>query len=347
MGESRVESSGRVSVLLPVYNASLYLEESLGSLAGQTLDDFEIVAIDDGSVDGSSRILERWSQRDFRLRVLRQQHLGLVPALNRGLALCRGDLIARMDADDISHPDRLALQRRVLMERSEIDVVASLVTHFSTGSVGEGLRVYESWLNNLVEDAEIRRDLFVESPLPHPSVMVRRSALAAIGGYRDRGWPEDYDAWLRLAREGHRFTKIPQVLLLWRDRPDRLSRVDGRYAIERFLECKAHHLVRGPLMGRQRVLLWGAGKTGRRLSKHLLRRRVPLEGFIDIDPKKWGRTVRGLPVFRPEALPEWIANDARSWILLAAVSSRGARARIREHLTASGWKEAQDFWCVA
>ncbi|MGB5880726.1 MAG: glycosyltransferase [Thermoanaerobaculia bacterium] len=335
-----------ISVLLPVWNAEPYLEECLQSLAVQSWTDFEVVAVDDGSDDGSSERLTDWQARDARFRLVRLPHQGLVTALNAGLDRCRGELVARMDADDVTDPRRLELQANLLRQDPSLDLVACLVRHFPDESVGQGYRIYEEWLNNLVEHDDILRERFVESPMPHPAVMARRRVLAEAGGYRETGGPEDYDLWLRLAAAGKRFCKVPEYLYFWREHPDRLTRTDSRYAVERFLACKAHHLARGPLVGRERVIVWGAGQTGRRLSKHLIREGVPLQAFIDIDPAKVGRTLRGLPIRLPAELPQ-LTSAAKSCVILAAVSSRGARKLIRNRLGELGYSEAEDFWCVA
>jgi hypothetical protein len=221
-----------------------------------------------------------------------------------------------------------------------------LVEGFPTGQVREGYRVYMDWLNSLVTDEDIRREIFVESPLAHPSVMFRRAAVEQSGGYQEHGWAEDYDLWLRFYLQGRRFGKVPQVLLAWREHPERLTRLDGRYSLENFLRAKAHYLARGPLAGRSGAMVWGAGMVGRRLSKHLLRQGVPLGGFIDIDPRKIGRTRRGLPIMEPEKLAGWWQAQDRP-VLLAAVGSRGARQIIRANLQAMGLKEAEDWWAVA
>ena len=135
--------------------------------------------------------------------------------------------------------------------------------------------------------------------------------------------------------------------IFWRDHPLRLTRNDRRYAVERFLECKAEHLVNGgPLDGVDRVVVWGAGQTGRRLSKHLLRREAPIVAFLDIDPAKVGSTRRGKPILLPEDLPRLLLGPGRT-VVLAAVSSRGARPIIRRHLRDLGLEETRDFWCVA
>lgn len=336
----------KISILLPVYNAAPFLGQCLESLARQTHSDFEIVAIDDGSTDNSAEILDQAAIRDPRLRVVHRDHAGLIETLNHGLELCDGVFVARMDADDIAHPRRLELQLTALEDPDGVDVVSSLVAHFPRQAVGEGFRIYEEWLNSLVLNDDIFRERFIESPLPHPSVMIRHADLLEIGGYRDKGWPEDYDLWLRLAAAGKTFAKIPRVLYLWREHEHRLTRTDSRYAVERFLTCKAHHLVAGPLASSVPVVIWGAGQTGRRLSKHLIRFGAAVRGFVDIDSKKIGRTLRGLPIHPADSLSELLVPDT-STVVLAAVSSRGARALIRQQLSSLGLREGKQFWCVA
>jgi glycosyltransferase involved in cell wall biosynthesis len=335
-----------VSVLLPAYNAAATLTEALESLQVQTLDDFEVVAVDDGSSDRTGDLLEGWRSRDPRLRPVRLEHQGLVGALACGLRECRGRYVARMDADDLAHPQRLAEQVLLLESRPEISVVGSLVETFPRQSVGQGFLLYEEWLNHLVTDADIRREIFIESPIPHPSAMVRRQEILDLGGYQERGWPEDYDLWLRYAAADRVFAKVPRVLLYWREHPSRLTRTDGRYSVENFLRAKAHYLLHGPLRQRDAVFVWGAGKTGRRLSKHLLRGGCPLAAFVDVDPDKIGGRLRGIAVVGAADLPA-LWRQARRPLLLAAVSSRGARSLIRQELARQGLVEGEDYWCAA
>ncbi len=335
-----------VSVLMPCYNAERTLPETIRSLQEQTLTDFSVVALDDGSADGTQRLLESWARTDGRVTVIHQIHAGIVAALQRGLAACRTPYVARMDADDIADPERLARQKEFLDRHPEVAVVSCQVAGFPDSQVRKGFRIYLSWLNNLTTDAEIRKEIFVESPLPHPSVMFRKDWVLRVGGYQDHGWPEDYDLWLRLYLAGAHFSKIPEVLLAWNERPDRLTRTDGRYSLENFLRAKAFYLARGPLGGRDAVLIWGAGMTGRRLSKHLLREQVPLTAFFDIDPRKIGRRRYGLPILAAEDLPaEW--QKHRNPVLLAAVGARGARRLIRNRLQEWGFQEGRDWWSVA
>jgi NADH/NAD ratio-sensing transcriptional regulator Rex len=136
------------------------------------------------------------------------------------------------------------------------------------------------------------------------------------------------------------------VLLEWRERPERLTRTDGRYSVENFLRAKAHYLCQGPLADREAVIIWGAGQMGRRISKHLERGGAKLVAFVDIDPKKIGSVKRGLPIISADDLPDML-KQYRNPVALAAVGSRGARELIRERLIEMGLVETEDFWAVA
>jgi glycosyltransferase involved in cell wall biosynthesis len=336
----------KISVLLPCYNAAATLEAALESISAQTLEDFEVVAVDDGSTDSTSDILAQWAGRDPRFRPLLLPHGGIIPALNAGLSECRAGIVARMDADDLMRPSRLQRQALYLEENPEVDLVSSLVAGFPAADLREGFRLYIQWLNTLTTHTDICRELFVESPLCHPSVAFRKQVVLQLGGYQEHGWAEDYDLWLRMAHAGKRFEKIPEVLLEWREHPERLTRTDSRYSLENFLRAKAHYLAQGPLADRGEVIIWGAGMHGRRLSKHLLREGVDLIAFVDIDPKKIGRTRRGKPIISPEDLPG-VWENAHRPALLASVGARGARELIRGQLIDLGLVEGRDWWAAA
>jgi glycosyltransferase involved in cell wall biosynthesis len=333
-----------VSVLLPVRNAAPWLDDCLDSLARQTLTDHEVVVVDDGSDDGGGALLDLRAAADARLRILHRPARGLVAALNEGLDHCRAPLVARMDADDVCHPRRLELQAAELGAHADVGVVSCLVRHFPAHRVGRGFLLYERWLNGLVTHDDMACERFVESPVAHPSVMARTDTLLDAGGWRDPGWPEDYDLWLRLLCDGIRFAKIGRPLFFWREHDTRLSRTDGRYSVGSFLRCKTHFLVRGPLAGGRTVILWGAGRTGRRLSKLLVEEGVEIGAVVDIDPAKIGGRLRGAPVIDPDELPDHLQREA---VVLAAVASRGARDLIRARLVGLGLVEGSTFWCVA
>ena len=310
---------------------------ALGSLRTQSLEDFEVIAVDDGSLDRSLALLETAARDDARLRVARTPAKGLVSALNHAQALARAPLLARLDADDIARPERLQVQAERLERDREVDILGSRVQLLSDpGLSNPGMRAYVAWQNELLDHAAISADLYVESPLVHPSVMLRAGLLSALGGYRDTGGPEDYDLWLRAHAHGARFAKCPETLLDWRDRKGRLTRRDPRYAPERFHEAKRAALCRGPLAAPRRVVVWGAGRIGKGWARSLAAAGHALEAFVEVDPRKLGQRIHGAPVVD-------VAGASRfpSALHLLAVGQPGARTRIRAEARALGISEDQ------
>jgi glycosyltransferase involved in cell wall biosynthesis len=329
-----------VSILLPVRDAAATLPEALASLAGQSLEDHEVVAVDDGSSDASGEILAAAARRDPRLRVLTTPLRGLTASLNLALAAARAPLAARMDADDVADPARLQLQSERMREDPAITVLGCRVRVLG-GEGNGGMRAYVAWQNALLEHAEILRDLFVESPLVHPSVLIRTAALRALGGYRAFDGPEDYDLWLRAREAGLRFAKLPETLLSWRDTPGRLTRRDPRYAPDRFLKLKLAALERGELAAGRAAVVWGAGPIGKAWAQALLARGHRVAGFVEVDARKIGETIHGAPVVG-------VADAARlEGLHLAAVGQAGARDRIREAAARLGLVDGRDLLAVA
>jgi glycosyltransferase involved in cell wall biosynthesis len=333
--------SPRVSIVLPYRDVGGFVEEALGGVLAQQGVSLEVLAIDDGSADDGPARVARMAARDARIVPLATGGIGLVGALELGRRSARGPLLARMDGDDVALPGRLARQVALLEAQPSLGAVGTRVEAFADGPLGEGMQRYVEWQNGLVTAEDHARQLFVESPLCHPSVMLRREALDAVGGYRDGPWPEDYDLWLRLDAHGFGLAKVPEVLLRWRHRPGRATFRDPRYALHAFFEAKGRFLApRLSRLGRP-IAVWGAGPTGKRTARALEASGVFAELFVDIDPRKIGRVARGVPIASPSAL------ERGRHTVVVAVGARGARDLVRAELAAGGFVEGEDYVCAA
>jgi glycosyltransferase involved in cell wall biosynthesis len=332
-----------VSVLLPVRDAATTLVRCLESLEAQTLRDHEIVAVDDGSSDDSGRILDAWALRDGRLRVRHTPPRGLVAALNSAADEARGPVLARMDADDVSAPQRLAAQYARLREGPRVDILGSRVAwKGAEGGSTAGMQAYVDWQNTLLDHREIVRDLWVESPLVHPSVMFEAPVLAALGGYREFDGPEDYDLWLRAERAGYRLSKHEDTLLEWWDTPARLTRVCARYAAPRLLALKLAALEVRYLAPARPIVMWGAGPIGKSWSRALADRGHKVVAFVEVDRRKLGMRIHGAPVIDVAGVERF-----RTALHLAAVGSAAGRRRIREVASEMGLLDGHDLVAVA
>ena len=332
-----------IGLILPFHNPGRLLWPAIRSVTAQSFSDWELLAVDDGSTDGGGAVADEWCRRDSRIRLLSPGRVGLIQALNLGIRESSGDLLARMDADDLMHRDRLARQAAFLNANPKTDLVSCLVESFPRRGILEGMTRYQEWLNSLVTHEQLCRDLFVESPFAHPSIMVRRESMEAVGGYQDHGWAEDYDLWLRMYLSGCRFGKVPEVLHFWRDSPARLTRADDRYSLHNFRLAKLHYLRQSHLAGHDTVQVWGAGRGGKVFARVIEEAGLAISRFLDIDPNKIGNTLRGAPVVPPEHL----CDDPRDEPILVVVGVKGARDLIREWLDSHGFTEPRDYVCVA
>ncbi len=310
-----------VSVLLPVHNAARYLPEAVESILGQSFTDFEFLIIDDGSTDASRAILERYAARDRRISLRSRPNTGLTVALSELLGLARGELVARMDADDVALPERLTRQVEYLRAHPDVVCIGTAV-HLIDGAgwlLGDG--------HPGMDHEEIQRQALAgDCPLNHPSVMMRRAAVEAVGGYRAEFEPaEDLDLWLRLGEVGL-LVNLPEVLMKYRQHRESFSEQHQRRQLERsaaaVLEtCRRRgipprHVAVGawrPLDRRSRMQTYigygwrGLSRSAYRMALHYSLRAI---GQAPWHPAGWGllarvlqRSLFGVLLRRPPPAP--------------------------------------------
>lgn len=330
--------SSLVSVVMPVRNGGAYLATAVQSILEQTHTRLELILVDDHSSDGAIAALER---SDPRLHIHLNTGRGVVAAFNAGFALCTGEYIARMDGDDISLPQRLACQLGYLAQNPSVDIAGCCVEIFSEDGIQGGFKRYQTWLNSVRTAREIHRQIFIESPMPNPGTMFRRDALQRLGGYREMPWAEDYDLYLRADAAGMQMGKPKQVLLRWREHANRLTHSSGIYSRKQFQRAKAHFLVHQRLTD-PRVVIWGAGPTGRLTHDLVVAEGGVVDGFIEVHPRRIGGKKRGLPVW-----PVAKIDEPGLAMVLVAVGTAGARDEISAYMLAHEKHAGQDYLFVA
>ncbi|MCB1225706.1 MAG: glycosyltransferase [Verrucomicrobiales bacterium] len=322
-----------VSVLLPVRDAECHLRQALDSLDRQSLEHFEVVTVDDGSSDASGAMLQAWRPRTGITHThIQQPACGISAALSAAVHTAQGQLLARMDADDISAPTRLEKQSRHLTAHPEIGLVSCQVLVLD--NLGGGNDRHVAWLNRLLTSEEIHGARFIDAPVAHPSVMFRRELVTQWGGYREGAFPEDYELWLRWLHHGVRFEKLPEPLLAWRDGPTRLSRTDPRYSTAAFWRLKTQWLLQ-ELARRAPIELWIAPSTS--VARKRLRSVIstlPVQGYVDLDPRRIDRLIEGRPIIHPRDLPP----PSPTRLLLTALGGWGVRESLDDWLRQRHWQ---------
>lgn len=329
-----------VSILLPFHNAGGTLDAAIDSITAQIFTEWELLLIDNGSTDEGTRIARDHSTHEPRLRLLSDPRIGIAHALNTGIAKARGRYIARMDADDISRPERIARQLAFLEAHPEVDVVGTRTTFSSSVERNSGMAAFVHWQNAILTPHEHFVKRFVDAPLAHPTVMFRRYLIEAHGGYDTGPLPEDHELWLRWMDAGARFAKLPEELLTWNDHPQRLSRTHANYSVEAFFTTKVKWLARWlhrSLNGRP-VIIAGTSTLCRDRAALLASEGIAIHAFTDVQP----RVVPGFAFIAHDELPP--PGEA---FVVSFISQRGTGDRIAAYFTSLGMQEGVDFILAA
>ena len=232
-----------ISVVMPVHNALPFLGDSIRSILEQTLNDFEFVILDDASTDGSSELLKQWPKRDRRIQIHESKtRLGLSGSSNAVVSLARAAIVARMDADDIAHPDRLRRQWDVMEAKPDVAVIGTLCNGIDAS--GREVRPRDRW-------RLVRRSHYV--PFPHGSAMFRREVFDQVGGYDEKSTgAEDQDLFSRMAAKGRVLT-LSDVLYSYRYHSSNATLFNGTRAVDENHSQNGNALAAFYMLGAMRL----------------------------------------------------------------------------------------------
>jgi len=333
-------SAPAVSILLPFRNAAVTLDAAIASIVAQSFSEWKLLLVDNASTDASTAIGERWSGHDPRIELLHEPRIGIAHALNTGLTNTTAPYIARMDADDIGHPERLAKQLAYMETHREVGVLGTRTSFATTVRKSSGMRWFVDWQNAIMTPHEHYVKRFVDAPLAHPTVMFRRELVKLHGGYSTDPLPEDHEQWLRWMDAGVRFAKLPEELLTWHDHDARLSRTHPNYSVDAFFTTKAKWLAKWmarKLNGRP-VIIAGTSGLCRERARLLEANGIHVHAFTDVRPRK----VPGGAFIPHDELPP--SGEA---FVVSFISQRGTGDRIATFLASRGLIEGADFILAA
>ncbi len=315
------------SVLMPVFNAAPFLEACLQSLIDQTEINWELIAIDDQSTDDSLNILQQFALRENRIKVFQTSKKGIIPALKLAFDKSKGQLITRMDADDLMKPQKLERLKSMLLDNGKGHLATGLVKYFSETTLGEGYLKYEQWLNNLTLQQNNFSDIYKECVIPSPCWMTFREDLEKCGAFFSTTYPEDYDLCFRFYKNNLNVCASSEVLHLWRDHSARSSRNDPNYAKQEYFDLKLPYFLELDYDANRPFVLWGAGKKGKYLAQQLIDEQIPFH-WITNNEKKWGINIYGKHL-EPFHLIEQLENPQ----LIISVAAPDGQEEIKDYLS--------------
>lgn len=282
-----------VSILMPAKNVESFIFNCIESILKQSYLHWELIIVDDHSEDATHQIIEEFSKKDIRIKILKNKGNGIIDALKLAYENAKGDYITRMDADDIMSKYKIEYLVTILESDKEINVSTGFVEYFTENGLGEGYKKYADWLNGLVINQNHFSEIYKECVVPSPCWMMRRVDFERIGGFENNIYPEDYDLCFRMYAHNMKVKGIQKVLHYWRDYSNRTSRTSENYANNSFLELKMHYFLKLDYDLNKELILLGAGKKGKKIAQILIDQKIPFR-WLTNNQKKIGLNIYGV-----------------------------------------------------
>ncbi len=327
----------KISIVMPVRNGMPYLKQCINSILSQSWSNWELIIINDHSTDNTTAFLEEISNDDKRIQWHNNKGVGITPALIRASSFCSGQMITRMDADDLMPSDKLENLHKLLVSEGRQTVVTGMVEYFSDTKLGDGYIHYMNWLNKLSSSQSHYDEIFKECSVASANWLMYMNDFKDCGGFGVRMYPEDYSLLFEWRRAGYNIIAAQTTTHLWRDHPSRASRNDENYKDNSFTKMKVNFFIEQDLKRTHTLLLWGAGKKGKNIAKQLTQLNIPFRWMCN-NKNKIGHEIYGI---RIESIN--LLSKIHSCQVIVAVSQKGAETEIRKTLDAYSHKAY--FFC--
>ena len=327
-----------VSILIPFKNTERFLVECFESLCAQTYANWEVIAVDDHSTDTSIDLATGFSKKRSEITVIPNNGNGIIDALRTAYLQCKGQMITRMDCDDVMAPNKLQVLVDGLMSYGKGHVAIGQVEYFSEKGIGAGYARYEKWLNALTATGDNYSEIYKECAIPSPCWMVFKEDLDACGAFKYDRYPEDYDLAFRFYEKGLKCIPCRHVLHRWRDYDNRTSRTSEHYAQNYFLDIKLHYFLKLDRNANRPLVLWGAGNKGKKIAKSLRNGNITFLWVCD-NPKKIGKEIYGQLLFHFRKLKE--VQNPQS---IVTVANPEEQIMIRNYFEAFNQKHVIDYY---
>lgn len=328
-----------VSIIMAVKDTAPYLHACLDSVIAQTYPNWELIAVNDHSLDASPSILQEYAAKDARIKFYNSDKPRLIPTLQVGYAQAKGSLINRMDSDDKMPDYKLQVLVEEWCKYGKGNVIAGGTKHFvDEGAVGDGFIKYETWLNEVAKTSTHYQEIYQECVIPSHCWIIHKDDFDAAGAFEPIVYPEDYDLCFRFYKLGLKVIGIDKILHYWRDRLNRISRTWDEYKDNRYFELKLRYFYALDRDRSRPLVLWGAGRNGKHMAKLLHAYNDKFHWLCDND-NKIGKDIYGVVLKHYNAIQD--INDAQ---IIIVVSSPSGKIEIRELLTMWQKMPVSDYW---
>lgn len=331
-------TSPLISIITPFKNTSKYIGACVESVIIQSTDNWELILVDDHSTDHSLEIVNNYASQDSRIKVLKNNKSGIISALQYGYKFASGQLITRMDSDDIMPSNKLKSMSDELLDHGIGHVSTGIVKYFSNLGISDGYHKYEKWINGLTRKGKNYTEIYKECVIASPCWMVFKEDFDKCHGFSPNFYPEDYDLTFRFYKHNLKCIPTSEIRHFWRDYAIRTSRTHEHYAQNYFLDLKLRHFLELDYNSNKKLIIWGAGNKGKTIAKLLTIKNIPFKWICD-NPKKIGKDIYGHILLDYKKV-----NAYNNYQSIITVANENAQVEILNFLTSKKLKSMKDYF---